>query len=423
MDKNYLKLVIVGHVDHGKSTLIGRLLVDTGVMPQSKIDEVKTVCESLGRPFEFAYLMDYMEEERQKKITIDTAQIFFKTALRDYVIIDAPGHKEFLKNMITGSAQAEGAILIVDAKEGIKEQTKRHAYILSLLGLKQIVIVINKMDLVDYQETKFEEIKTELLKHLTAVNLTPTYIIPISASNGDNIANKSTKINWYSGPTVLQALDSFSETLPTQSLPLRLPVQDIYTAADRKTWAGLGETDHSDKDLLVGQIESGTISVNQEIIFLPGNQKTTVVAVKKWNQDPTSVSAGHNIGLIIKDDLPIKRGQVACATNDLPKVTNQFNARIFWMSPSGIKIGEKFILKCATQETEAEIKIINKVIDSSSLEILTDRKEEIKETEVADVTIITSNPIVVEDYNYIQELGRFVIISGEDIAASGIVIN
>ncbi|MDP2586659.1 MAG: GTP-binding protein [Candidatus Komeilibacteria bacterium] len=414
MDKNYLKLVIVGHVDHGKSTLIGRLLVDTGSMPQSKIDEVKTVCESLGRPFEFAYLMDYMEEEREKKITIDTAQIFFKTELRDYVIIDAPGHKEFLKNMITGSAQAEGAILIVDANEGIKEQTKRHAYILSLLGLKQIVVVINKMDLVNYKETRFEEIKKELLNHLTAVNLTPKYIIPISASQGDNIANKSEHINWYSGPTVLQALDLFQPMVASENLPLRFPIQDVYNF-DNQT-------------ILAGQIESGAITVGQEIIWLPSGQKTKVKAVTKWlptvpggGQDLKESTAGHNIGLIITDDLKLTRGEVACPLEQAPKTVTQFKARMFWMSAAGIKTDEKFLLKCATQEVTAKIGNINKVLNSSSLETIAGQTDEIKETEVAEVEILTEQPILVEDYNFIPELGRFVIIKSEDIAAGGIV--
>lgn len=407
MDKNYLKLVIVGHVDHGKSTLIGRLLVDTGSMPQSKIDEVKTVCESLGRPFEFAYLMDYMEEEREKKITIDTAQIFFKTALRDYVIIDAPGHKEFLKNMITGSAQAEGAILIVDANEGIKEQTKRHAYILSLLGLKQIVIVINKMDLVGYKQERFEEIKKELLKHLTAVNLTPKYIIPISASQGDNIVNQSRYINWYTGPTVLEALDSFQPMVASENLPLRFPIQDIYNF-DNET-------------LLAGQIESGVIKTGQEIVFLPSNQKTTVKEVKKWKSELTEATAGHNITITIADDFKLGRGEVGCPVDQTPKTVTHFKARMFWLSAAGVKTWEKFLLKCATQEVTAKIGKINKVINSSSLETIVGQTDEIKETEVAEVEILTEQPILVEDYNFIPELGRFVVIKGEDIAAGGIV--
>ncbi len=414
MDKNYLKLVIVGHVDHGKSTLIGRLLVDTDSMPQSKIDEVKTVCESLGRPFEFSYLIDYMEEERQKNITIDTAQIFFKTARRDYVIIDAPGHKEFLKNMITGSAQAEGAILIVDANEGIQEQTKRHAYLLSLLGLKQIVVVINKMDLVGYKQEKFEEIKAALMEHLQVIGLNPNFFIPISAHDGDNIALKSEKITWYSGPTVLEALDSFKPMVPSKNLPLRFPIQDIY--------------DFDGQPMLAGQIESGTIKTGQEIIWLPSGLKTKVKAVKKWlpalptdQQDVKEASAGHNIGLQIEDDLPLTRGEVACPVDQVPTATNHFNARIFWMSPAGVKLEEKFILKCATQEVTATIKKINKIMDSSSLATIEGRHDEIKVTEVAEVELTTDRPVVVEDYNFIPELGRFVIIKGEDIAAGGIV--
>jgi len=202
-----LKFVIVGHVDHGKSTLIGRLLYDTGSISPDKIEEIKKTSSDLGRETEFAYLLDHLEEERQQGITIDTTQVFFKSDKREYVIIDAPGHVEFVKNMITGASQAEGALLIVDAEEGIKEQTRRHAYILSMLGLKNAVVVFNKMDLVGFDKQKFDMLKKNAQEMMKSINIEVSSCIPVSAKRGDNIVNISKDMAWYQGPTVLEALD------------------------------------------------------------------------------------------------------------------------------------------------------------------------------------------------------------------------
>jgi len=402
MKQENLKFVIVGHVDHGKSTLIGRLLFDTDSISETKINDIRQICEALGRPFEFAFIMDHLEEERQKNITIDTTQTFFKTAKRDYVIIDAPGHKEFLKNMITGATLAEAAILIVDAHEGVMEQTKRHAYMLSLLGINQLIVVINKMDKVDYQEDKFNKINADLQPHLNLVNLSPNYTIPISAQKGDNIAKKSDRLNWYNGPTVLEALDSFKNIIAAENLPLRLPIQDVYN------------------NIVVGQIESGILNKNDEVLILPSKQKSKIIEIKKWQQELNKAEAGDNIGVVLKEYFEIKRGDIICDANNLPQVTNEFKAIIFWMSKESLITDNSFILKLATQETPAKIKKIHKLMDSSTLKAI-DRNDEIKETEVAEVEIQTEKNIVIENFNFLPELGRFVIVKNDDIAAGGMV--
>jgi len=222
IEEKALPIVIVGHVDHGKSTLIGRLLYDTGCLPPDRFAEIQESSEMLGRIVEFAFVMDCLEEERSRGITIDTTQTFFKTARRRYVIIDAPGHKEFLKNMITGSSQAEAALLIIDAYEGIRDQTRRHAYILGMLGLKQICVLLNKIDLVHYSQQKFLELKTEVSDFLNQLNIHPNFILPISAIHGDNVAGSSEKISWFDGPTVLQALDTFFDILNFINYRVRL---------------------------------------------------------------------------------------------------------------------------------------------------------------------------------------------------------
>ncbi len=261
MNDQKLKFVIVGHVDHGKSTLIGRLLYDTNSLPEGKIEEIKQLCESLGKDIEFGYVMDHLEEERDQGITIDTAQTFFSTEKRDYVIIDAPGHVEFVKNMISGASQAEAAVLIVDAEEGVKEQTKRHAYILGMLGLSQVIVVINKMDLVDYAPQRFESVKRELLEFLSNINIRPSYVIPISAKKGDFIANKTGNVDWYDGPTLLEALDTFRTRESANEKPLRYVVQDVYSF---------------DKRIIAGRVESGIIRKGDRIKVLPSGEETRV---------------------------------------------------------------------------------------------------------------------------------------------------
>ena len=265
MEREHLKLVIVGHVDHGKSTLIGRLFFDTDSLPKEKIEEVKQICEALGKELEFAYVMDHLEEERSQGITIDTAQTFFKTEKRDYVIIDAPGHREFTKNMITGASQAEAAILIVDASEGVREQTRRHAYILGMLGLKQVIVAVNKMDLVDYSENVFNEVSKQTTDFLERIGIAPTYIIPISAKEGDNVAKASDRMKWYTGPTILQALDTFKKTEKRDENPLRFAVQDVYNIDGKR--------------IIVGRVEAGTLRVGDNIIVLPTGEETTVETI------------------------------------------------------------------------------------------------------------------------------------------------
>ncbi|MCD6547251.1 MAG: GTP-binding protein [Nanoarchaeota archaeon] len=398
-----LKIVIVGHVDHGKSTLIGRLFYDTDSLPESKIKEIKEVCEALGKEIEFGYVLDYLEEERKQGVTIDTTQSFFKTQKREYAIIDAPGHVEFLKNMITGASQAEAAILIVDAKEGIKEQTRRHAYILSMLGLKQVIVVINKMDLVDYSKERFQEVKKELLEFLKTISIEPKYIIPISAKNGDFIAKKSENLSWYDGPTVLEALDSFEKIKELDEKPFRLPVQDVY---------------NFDKRVIVGRIASGVISKGDEIKIYPSGEVTKIKSVEKYGREIDKASAGESIGLTTEDKVFVDRGDIISKKDEKqPIVTKEINAHIFWMDKEPYKEGERLLFKCATQEVMCEMKI-KRVIDSATLETLD--KKIIENRNVADVVIKTEKPVVVESFNEIPPLGRFVL-QRQDTCAGGII--
>src|ERR1051325_4192334 len=228
-----VRIVIVGHVDHGKSTLVGRLLHETGSLPEGKLEMLKAVSTRRGMPFEWSFLLDALQTERDQGITIDTTQIRFRTRSRDVVLIDAPGHAEFLRNMITGAAQADGAVLIIDALEGVRDQTRRHGYLLHLLGIRQVAVVINKMDRVAFAAARFDEISAEISAHLTGLGVTPSAVIPISARDGDGVTERTPRLGWYHGPTVLEALDALQPARAPDMLPLRLPVQAIYQFDDR----------------------------------------------------------------------------------------------------------------------------------------------------------------------------------------------
>ncbi len=404
--QEHLKFVIVGHVDHGKSTLIGRLFYDTDSLPEEKVEEVRKVCEELGREMEFGFVMDHLEEERSQGITIDTAQTFFKTGLRHYVIIDAPGHKEFIRNMITGASQAEAAILIVDAKEGVREQTKRHAYILGMLGLEQVIVVVNKMDRIGYSEARFGEVKTELSAFLGSLGISPVYWIPISAKDGDNVAIPSDKMPWHDAPTVLDALDTFTPREPAKARPLRFPIQDVYKVKDKR--------------ILVGRVEAGEIRKDDTVVFAPSLTRTKVASIEMLWQNRTEAEAGESIGITLADPLFVERGAVACPPDRQPVITSTLRANVFWMSKRPFVAGEELLLRVATQEVPVRI-AIEKKIDSSTLEPIAESPDKVWETEVAQMLIHAKEPIAVENFNDIQELGRFVLVRDLDVVAGGII--
>ena len=409
MENQDLKFVIVGHVDHGKSTLIGRLLYDTNSLPPDKMAEIKKSSEELGRVTEFAFLMDHLQEEREQGITIDTAQAFFKTAKRQYVIIDAPGHSEFVKNMLTGASQARAAILIVDAKEGVREQTKRHSYLLSLLGIKQVIVVVNKMDLVDYQEQVFAKIKSELDIFLGNLQIKPNFYIPIVALKGDNVALASENMPWYLGATVLFALDSLREEVGEAGQALVLLVQEIYKIGDKR--------------YVLGRVEAGELKSGQKIKVLPSGQETIIKTIEKFLQENLlSAQAGENIALTTQDPLFIERGNVICETGKEPSLKSEFAATLFWLSQETLQKDEPLIIKCATQESACQVSEIKNRFNSSTMEILEENASQLNFLEAAQILIKTKKPLALSKFSEFSELGKFVLLKNDNIIAGGIVI-
>jgi bifunctional enzyme CysN/CysC/sulfate adenylyltransferase subunit 1 len=407
-NREVLKIVVVGHVDHGKSTVIGRLLYDTKSVPEGKIERVKKTCKEKGKPFEYAYLLDAFEEEQKQGITIDTTQLQFFTDKRDYVIIDAPGHKEFLKNMISGAANAEAALLLVDAHEGVQEQSKRHGYILSLLGIQKVYVLVNKMDLIDYSEEKFNAIRQEMNEFLNSLRVYPMKYIPISAFHGENMTEKSTKMPWYNGDPVLTAMDRIEKDKGVEDKPLRFPIQDVYKFDDRR--------------IIAGRIESGSLKLGDKILISPSNKVTRVKSIEAWQaKDHTdAVYAGMSVGITVEDEFFNKRGEFITHQEQVPLVSEVFRANLFWMGKSPLLKGKKYKLKLATQEVEAEIITVNKVIDASTLEAI-ENANQVNTNDVADVTIKTKELISFDEFKDNQSTGRFVLVDGYDVSGGGIV--
>ncbi len=409
LQSEQLKIVIVGHVDHGKSTLVGRLFYDTGSLPEGKYEKIKSACERRGMPFEWAFLMDGLQAERDQNITIDTAQIWFRTKQRQYVIIDAPGHKEFLKNMVTGAASAEAALLLIDASEGVQEQSRRHGFLLSLLGIRQIAGLLNKMDLKGYSDKAFKSIEDEYRAFLKQFGVEPKLFIPIAAAKGDNVANKSTNMPWYSGPTVLEALDRFQTAEPPHNLPLRFPIQDVYRFDQRR--------------ILAGRVESGTLRVGDKILFSPRNKVSTVKSIENWPHGSREVaSAGESIGITLTEQIFVERGQIGSGELDAPIETDVFNAKFFWLGRQNLEVGRKIKLKLTTEEVECQIQSIEKLIDASTLaEIDTTSRPYVARNDVAEVTIRTKTPIAFDNADRIVNTGRFVFIDRFQVCGGGVI--
>lgn len=403
-----LNIVIVGHVDHGKSTLLGRLYADTGSLPDGKLEKVQAICKQQGKEFEYAFLFDAFLEEQEQGITIDTARTFFMWKGRQYIIIDAPGHKEFLKNMISGAARAEAALLLIDALEGVREQSKKHGYLLSLLGVRQFAVVVNKMDLVGYRQDVFDGIEKEYREFLGQFKAVPSQFIPVSAKLGDNIANRSEQMPWYSGPTVLETLGAFNKETARSEQPLRLPVQDVYKFDARR--------------IITGRITAGHLKVGDHLVFSPSNKRANIRTVEAFNVEPqpTEGQAGQSIGVTLDEQIFVERGEVASHQEHLPLVSTAFRANLFWLGKRPLEKGRKYLLRVATKEVDCEVASIHRIIDTMDL-AQQQGSHSISKNQVAELTLRTKAPVAFDLSASFEATGRFVLVDEYDIAGGGII--
>lgn len=414
LTKEQMHVVVVGHVDHGKSTIIGRLLADTNSLPKGKLEAIREKTLKSGRPFEFAYLIDALKDEQAQSITIDSARVFFQSSKRNYIIIDAPGHIEFIKNMVTGASHAEAAILVIDAEEGVQENSRRHGYLLGMLGIKKIVVVVNKMDLVDYSQTVFNAIVEEYSHYLSDLGIQPMYYIPVSGREGDGVVNPSEKLAWHSGPTVLDALDLFTKEKPLVDLPLRIPVQDVYK------FNSFGDN----RRIVAGNIASGQVKVGDEVVFYPSGKRTKVKTIESFNTPKVTASyTGQTVGFTMLEQIYVNRGQIATRVQDTPPfVSSRLRASIFWLGRQPLSLGKDYIFKLGTSHEKVRVEAIHKVIDASDYKNQNSRTE-IGHHDVAEVTFKLSHPIAFDTSEVFPETSRFVLVDDYEIRGGGIVLD
>jgi len=391
-----LPIVIVGHVDHGKSTLIGRLLHETDSLPDGKVEQIKADSDRRGMPFEWSFVMDALQVERDQGITVDSSQIWFSTTARRYVIIDAPGHKEFLKNMITGAASAEAAVLVIDAEEGVSEQTRRHAFLLNLLGVSQVAVAINKMDLVNNGESRFEEVSIAIRDFLGGIGIEPSAVIPVSARHGGNIAAPGAQTPWYAGPTVAEALDAFVPRAASFDRPLRFLVQDLYKFDERR--------------LIAGRVECGRLKVGDTLRFAPGGASARIASIETWNRDTPQISAaaGQSIAITLDDDIFVERGHVATLRDAPPRETHAVAARLFWLGRTPLAVGDQLKLKIGTSEYTVVLESVQRVIDSQDLHHT--EGSQVERNGFADVTFRSRSKIAFDPFAENPATGRAVLV-------------
>ncbi len=414
-DKPHLNLVTIGHVDHGKSTLVGRLLYDSGSIKEEDLRKLKEEAKQYKKEtFEFAFIMDKLKEERERGVTIDIMHTRFETQKYYFTVIDAPGHRDFVKNMITGASQADAAILVVSAKDGVQEQTKEHVFLVKILGVNQLVAAINKMDAVNYDEAKFKEVKEQVENLLKTVGYDTSKIlfIPVSAYMGDNVVKKSENMAWYNGPTLFEALDTFQEPPKPVDKPLRIPIQDVYSIQ------GVGTVP-------VGRVETGVLKIGDKVLFLPSNVQGEVRSIEMHYEQIQEAKPGDNIGFNVrgvgKND--IRRGDVACHPDKPATVAKEFVAQIIVLNhPSVITKGYTPVFHCHTAQVACKVVEIQKKIDPKTGEVVQENPDFIKTGDAAIIKCVPTKPMVIESIKEFPELARFAVRDMGMTVAAGVCL-
>ena len=409
---DHLKVVIAGHVDHGKSTIIGRLLAESGALPQGKLEQIQESCRKNSKPFEYAFLLDALKNEQSQGITIDMARCFFKTAKRNYIIIDAPGHIEFLKNIITGAAKADAALLVIDAHEGIQENSKRHGYMLSMLGVQQVTVLINKFDLVNYDRNVYEKIVADFSEFLGNIDVTAVSYIPVSGRYGDNIVIPSRNVVWYNGPTLLEQLEKFAIPPQPVSKVFRMPVQDVYKFT----------ANGDERRIIAGTIETGRIKVGDDVIFLPSGKESTIKSIEMFNYpEQNETGAGYAIGFTLISQIYVKAGEVMCRKDEkLPEPASRLRVNIFWLSKSPMIKGKRYKFKLGSARESVELAEIINVFDASDLSTVKG-KQQLDRYDIGECIIETGRPVPFDNIKEIESMGRFVIVDNYEISGGGVI--
>ena len=415
-EKPHMNLIFIGHIDHGKSTTVGRLLYDTKTISEQDMKKLKEEVTKYNRPtFEFAFVMDQLKEERERGITIDIMHRDFQTPKYYFTIIDAPGHRDFVKNMITGASQADAAVLVVSCADGIQSQTREHAYLAKVLGISQLIVGLNKMDAINFDRAKFDDVKNKVSELLKTVgyDISKITFVPYSALEGSNVSSKSDKLSWYNGPTLLGALDTLVAPKKPVEKPLRLPIQDVYSIA------GFGTVP-------VGRVETGVMKPGDQVIIMPSGAKTEVKSIEMHHQQLQTAEPGDNVGFNVKgvDKKDIKRGDVVGPASNPPTVTEEFTAQIVVINhPTAIAPGYTPVFHIHTAQIAATITELLEKKDPKTGQTMQKNPEFLKNGDVALVKIKISKPMVVEKYSDFPQLGRFAIRDMGQTVAAGVVLD
>ncbi len=414
--KEHMNLVFIGHVDSGKSTTVGRILYETGAISEQVLNRLKEEAAKIGKTtFEFAFVMDELKEERERGVTIDISHREFETNKYFFTIIDAPGHRDFVKNMITGASQADAAVLVISAKDGVEPQTKEHAFLAKVLGINQILININKMDAVNYDKGRFLQVKGEVEKLLVSVGYKPENIkfVPCSSYNGDNVTKKSTNMAWYDGQTLLEIFDTFVLPPKLTDKPLRLPVQDAFTITGHGT-------------VPVGRVETGVLKIGDTVIFMPSGVKGEVKKIEMHHQEMPQAVPGDNVGFNVKgiEKKDVKRGDVIGHPNNPPKIAADFKAQIVIIDhPTAIAVGYTPVFHIHTAQFAGKIIEIIEKKDPKTGQVLQQKPDFIKTGDVAIVRIQPLKPVIVEKFQEFPPIGRFAIRDMGKTVAAGVVLD
>lgn len=417
-EKPHMNLVFIGHVDHGKSTSVGRVLLDTGHIEQHLIDKYRKEAEAKGKgSFEFAWVMDGLKEERERGVTIDVAHKKFTSDKYYFTIIDAPGHRDFVKNMITGTSQADAAVLVVAAPEGVMAQTKEHVFLAKTLGVNQIIINVNKMDATkpEYSEERFNKVKEDVSKLLRMVGYKDDSVqyVPTSAFKGDNVVKKSGNLGWWKGSTLLECLDNLSVPQKPTELPLRLPVQDVYTIT------GIGTVP-------VGRVETGVLKVGENVTFSPSGAGGEVKTIEMHHETMLKAEPGDNVGFNVRGvgKTDIRRGDVCGAAGSKPSVAKTFTAQIAVLQhPSVIAVGYTPVFHLHTAQVACTFEEIQKKLDPKTGQVKEENPDFIRTGDIAIVKIRPTRPLVIEKVKEFPQLGRFAIRDMGTTVAAGMCLD
>jgi elongation factor 1-alpha len=418
-EKPHINLVFIGHVDHGKSTTVGRLLFDSGNIDEQAMRKLKDKAKELGKGgFEFAFVMDNLKEERERGVTIDLAHKKFDTDKYYFTIIDAPGHKDFIKNMITGASQADAGVIVVAANDGVMAQTKEHIFLSKTLGVNQLIVAINKMDMVKYDQKRFEEVKVEVSNLLKTVGYKPDEIlfIPIASLPGDNLVTKSENMSWYEGETLLKALDTLKEPEKPTELPLRVAIQDVYNIT------GIGVVP-------VGRVETGVMKIGDKVIFVPGREgkgvSGEVKTIEMHHEQMQTAEPGDNIGFNVRGigKKDIARGDVLGHIDNPPTVASEFTAQMVVLNhPTVITVGYTPVFHIHTAQVACQVIAIEKKLNPATGEVLEENPDMIKNGDAAIVKFKPVQPLVIEKQSEIPEMSRFAIRDSGSTVAAGMCI-